>query len=278
MVHPEGNTSDVSVPASEGVLNVTLVITSEDLCSKTLNHEILISTSPFASQPDLNSCFGEEVEILPENGTYFGFYEDAELTSLIKKGTRLKTSTYSQLYVVNLDDGLPGMPIEVNISDQSYSLDIIHLTSRVGQKNKVELSIESNDDLTNHMWYVNGQLSETIVEPIFFFDDELYEIVVTVSGTSGCERSDTVTLNFTPPLSLDNDEDFNIYPNPSGGIVTLESVARIEEINLFSLDGRMILNLKDPKREVDLTELRKGLYILEARVGNNVYKKQLILK
>ncbi|WP_436515872.1 S8 family serine peptidase [Ekhidna sp. To15] len=273
-----GSSTEISIPAVAGTVDVGLQITSPDACVKVLSKEVLISTSPFASQEDLNSCFGAEIEIHPENGTYFGFYEDPELTTLIKKGTQLVTDEYAQLYVVNLDDGLPGMPIQVNVTDQSLVLNIDHTISEIGEKNKVELFVETNDDLNLHYWYINGVLSETSLNPTFFLDDELYEIVLSVSGTFGCSSSDTLLLDFTPPLALEDPNSFSVYPNPSGGWVNFNSISTIDELSLFSLDGKEIMNIAAPKIRMDLNHLEGGLYIIKAKISRQTYEQYLLIR
>lgn len=275
---PAGTTSEISIAAAEGIVDVVLVITSTDDCVKTLSKEVLISTSPFASQEDLFSCFGEEVAIQPENGTYFGFYEDAELTTLITKGTSLRTSSFDQVYVVNLDDGLPGQPIEVNITDQSLEFNISHIITDIGNKHQVQLSVQTNDDVESYAWYINEILTETSANPTFFLDNELYEIVLVVEGTAGCESADTLLLDFTLPLDLNDEKNFTIYPNPSNGLVHLEANEVIEEVTLFSLDGKRLLLINSPKKILDFSNQSAGLYILKVKMNDKTYERHLLLK
>lgn len=275
---PAGSSTKISVPAIEGSIEVSLEITSSDACTQIISKQVNVSTSPFASQEDLYSCFGAEIEIRPENGTYFGFYEDPELTTLIKKGTQLITSDYTQLYVVNLDDGLPGMPIQVNITDQSLNFSIIHSISEIGAKNKVELSIETTEELSAYQWYINGDLSETTESPTFFLNDELYEIVLSVSGVSGCNNSDTLLLDFTPPLALEDPISFSVYPNPSNGWINLNSMSIIDEVSIVSLDGKENIRIANPESRMNLNQLKSGLYIMRAKIGHQFYEQYVLIR
>lgn len=273
-----GSDEAVTTPAMAGIINAVLEITSADACTKTIEKEVLVSSSPFASQSDLQSCFNEAVEIRPENGTYFGFYEDPELTILIKKGTHLITNTHSKVYVVSLDDGLPGMPIEVNISNESITFEISQTITDIGLKHQVDLSIVSDDDINTHSWYINDVLTETSRNPTFFLDKEAHEIVVVVTTTSGCESSDTLRLDFTQPLALEDEADLTIYPNPSDGRITIESKRMIDAIQLFGLDGKEILRIEEPENDLDLTQLPKGLYLLRIQTGKSTQERQLIIR
>lgn len=272
-----GTTDQISVAAEEGLINARLEILSTDGCTKTIDKEILVSTSPFASQEDLISCFNEEIIIRPANGTYFGFYEDAELTSLIKKGTELKTNSHSQIYVVNLDDGLPGMPIEVNVTNQVLSYTIAHVTSEIGEKIKVDLSIETTDQLSAYTWYINNELASINENPTFFLDQAPYEIVLAVTGASGCTSSDTLQLDFSPPLSISEDL-LHVYPNPTSGIIQIDSKSQIEVITLHSLDGKEVLRMLKPTTSVDLSTVPKGLYILKVVSIKESFEQKLLIE
>ncbi len=273
-----GTSSQISIPASSGHQDISLEITSLDGCTIILNKNILVSTSPFASQQDLVSCFGGKVRIQPENGTYFGFYEDPDLNTLIKKGTELVTNEHSQIYVVNLDDGLPGMPIEVNIVDESLEFAIDYSVTKIGSKNQVDLAISTNNEISTQLWYINGELAETSPSATFFLDNEIYDIVLEIVGTSGCQSSDTLTLDFTPPLSVEDNPTLSIYPNPTNGIIQLISSEPVEELQLFSLDGKKIANIKAPKKQLDLSRFQTGLYLLKLRVNKVIHERYLIIQ
>lgn len=273
-----GSDQQVTTEAVEGDLNVLLEITSADGCTKTIEKNISISTSTFAFHQDLVSCFGDEVMIEPENGTYFGFYADAELSELIKKGTSLRTSEYDKVYVVGLDDGLPGVPIEVNISNEVLEIEVSYDAQAVGEKQKVDFLPVSDNEIISYKWYIDGVLSETIQNPTFFFDNTAYAIVLTVESSSGCMASDSLTLDFTPPLGLDLISEVFIYPNPSSGFIHLIDSENIEQINIYSLDGKQVLVMKEPKSELNLSELNKGVYILEIRKDKEVIEGLFLLR
>ncbi len=273
----EGSENKLSIPAEAGTINIQLEINSSDNCTKNIDSDVLISTSPFASQDDLFSCFEQQVKIRPQNGVYFGFYEDEELTTLIKKGTQLVTNSYSQIYVVNLDDGLPGMPIEVNITNSSAEFEIDHEISVVGEKNKVDLSINTEDEIDTQSWYINGILSETSEAPTFFLNNELYQIVLEVRTTSGCQNTDTLNLDFTPVLSINEKSKLEVYPNPTNGLVNIQSLEKIEEVWLFGMDGKEISNIQTPKSQINFTSVKPGLYILKVRINNIDYEAQLVI-
>ena len=274
----QGSSTQLSIPSTEGLTDVRLEITSADNCQAILNESISVSTSPFASQEDLFSCSDEGVDIRPENGNYFGFYEDPELTTLIKKGSHLKTNQFSKVYVVNLDDGLPGMPIEVNITDQSLTLEIQSEITEIGSKNKVDLSADTNDEIVSYEWYINGELSENSEKATFFLDAERYEIVLKSTSSFGCSAIDTLNLDLRVPLSIEENSIFTIYPNPTNGPLNIETNGVVKELSVYSLAGREILTIKEPKEQVNLGRRSKGLYIIKATIDGEVYEEEIIIK
>lgn len=274
---PAGGSSAVSAVATEGVIDVSLTITSPDACEKTILKKVSISTSPFASLQDLVSCSGEEVALIPENGEFFGFYEDAGLTKLISKGTRLITNQYEKVYVVSLDDGLPGMPIEVNITNRTIEIEIAYILTLIGQKHKVKLFAVSDDPITSYSWYVNGELAETSQNPTFFFDDGVYEIELRVFDEAGCSNTASMSIDLTEPLGIDESGKW-FYPNPTKGIVRINSDQPIEGIQVVGIDGKLVLEPEVKEGIIDLSGLSKGLYIVKLKLAGGIISQSVLIE
>lgn len=273
-----GNSNSITIPATNGLIGAELEIASEDNCTKRITRSFFVSSSPFASHADIISCSGNEVEIHPQNGDFFGFYEDPELTTLIKKGKSLKTAEYSKVYVVSLEDGLPGMPIEVNITIETPEIEISHISSKVGGKNKVQLFGVSDDDVTSFKWYINDELLETLQNPTFFLNNQTYEIVVEIITEAGCKASDTLMLDFSEPLSTIKSNSTFIYPNPTDGKIEIMTEEEIDKLKVFSMDGKEIWNIDLPDRYLDLSFLQKGMYVIKILKGEVTYEQQVLVK
>ena len=78
-----------------------------------------------------------------------------------------------------------------------------------------------------------------------------------------------------------NLKEFDIYPNPSDGLVTLISdFNSIEKIDLINVNGQIVrtINVTSANQQIDLSNLAKGLYLIKVR-SNKYYKaKKLILE
>jgi len=66
-----------------------------------------------------------------------------------------------------------------------------------------------------------------------------------------------------------------IYPNPTTGIVKVESLNTIEKIEVFDVLGKKILT-QTQTNEIDITDLRDGIYILNVHSQNSFLEKKLI--
>ncbi len=272
-----GSNESITLDAS-GLLTVDLEITNESNCIKNLSRTVEISTSPIAIQEDLISCGGKPVKLQPQNGDIFGFYKDPELMQLIKKGTQLTTSDYNKIYVVNLEDGLPGIPIEVNVTLEEIEMNVSYTSIPIGGKNQVNLSVISEDELSNHKWFVNGDLSETIVNPTLFLNNEAYEIVLQANALSGCTVSDTLHVDFTLPLALDTTNDLFVYPNPTSEFIFLKIYDKIREVQILSLEGKVISKEKNLKDKLDISFLAQGSYMIKMIYEDRTFIEKFIVE
>ena len=76
----------------------------------------------------------------------------------------------------------------------------------------------------------------------------------------------------------------HIFPNPTDGIVNIEILKNIEgEINLINTFGKKIINIninesnEDIKR-IDLSDLSKGIYIIQLINNNDIINHRIILQ
>lgn len=78
------------------------------------------------------------------------------------------------------------------------------------------------------------------------------------------------------PVSVSNniEERINIYPNPSNDYIFIDSKDKIERVILYDINGRLISNHKDQR--VDISELSDGIYIVEIKIGDSLYRKKVM--
>ncbi len=70
----------------------------------------------------------------------------------------------------------------------------------------------------------------------------------------------------------------SFYPNPATNLVKIESKTSIQSIKVYNLNGQLIL-LQKNSNQIDVTELSKGMYIIEIiNSEQNVFKDKLIIQ
>ncbi len=106
----------------------------------------------------------------------------------------------------------------------------------------------------------------------------------------GSDSTGLVTVDFTPigHLGIDNLPDGNLvglYPNPASSIVSLKSPVfsrQLAVVEVFDLNGRKLLEKHIPigteEIELDVSQLKSGIYFIQMTAENKITTKKLILK
>lgn len=104
--------------------------------------------------------------------------------------------------------------------------------------------------------------------------------VVTVTDMNGCQDSLSITINNTVGIEGKDLLDFNVYPNPTQGEVSISSSQQIEYLEVYNNLGQLVMtkgNINNTTT-VDLSTLQKGVYYIQLRSENSIGIKQIIVK
>lgn len=97
-------------------------------------------------------------------------------------------------------------------------------------------------------------------------------------GTSWKE----VTSNATASISKNNIEGFTTYPNPvtNGKLTVSSNSADSKQITIFNILGKKVFStsFSSLKKEINVTSLNAGVYILKVIENNNSATKKLVIK
>lgn len=110
-----------------------------------------------------------------------------------------------------------------------------------------------------------------------------YEIRPTINGLR--EGKDEV-LNFALNCALFDIEENNIsvelklYPNPAEHTVNilLEGGYEVEDVNIYTLTGQLVLEERSQNNIIDISALTPGLYIIEVLVGCTRIRQKLLVE
>jgi len=86
------------------------------------------------------------------------------------------------------------------------------------------------------------------------------------SGVFGAKKI-TITGQANSMAEL-NKVSVKIYPNPIENILNIESAESINEFKIYSMDGKLILNEKASKNQINLSELSPGAYFIEFKIND----------
>ena len=71
----------------------------------------------------------------------------------------------------------------------------------------------------------------------------------------------------------------NMYPNPTGGIFTIENNSEISEIEIFNSNGELVNKITElsHKHKINLSENLNGLYFIRIKTNDKIITKKLLL-
>jgi len=105
---------------------------------------------------------------------------------------------------------------------------------------------------------------------------------VTIYDTKGCSGVVTATVTCSNPtgiISLQNDNAFYVYPNPTSGILNVVSENDDNTITIFDFSGKEVYTVKSAsmKAEINMQEIADGIYFLRIENSKSIKTLKVIL-
>lgn len=174
--------------------------------------------------------------------------------------------------------------IKVRNSNGCYSFDTINIQHKIIEIPKIDLvdSVLVTDAEGFIQWYFNGEFVEGANSSTFRPADK-GEVFVEVRDGGCSEFSESFFYQYS---SVDYSDLFNVYPNPSNGIVNIiltEKVLTGISFELIDLYGSKVnlkqnsLNSNRKNIELNLSDLNNGTYILNLKFNNQKFTTKIIL-
>src|SRR5690606_23873164 len=95
---------------------------------------------------------------------------------------------------------------------------------------------------------------------------QLGNFTISTSGTLG-----------TSNVVADRDE-VSVYPNPFTDVVNISDAKDLKSLSVVDMSGRMVKTIANPGRQINLSELKAGLYILKLDYKNGTSKSVKAIK
>jgi hypothetical protein len=110
-----------------------------------------------------------------------------------------------------------------------------------------------------------------------------YKIYLKSNDGYGGEIYKTFEIKVEKPTKIKTGSDkerFNVYPNPSKGIICIDNnEERNIEVQICDLNGKQFVHIENYSNEkIDIHNLPKGLYLLKLYTADEVYMRKILLE
>ena len=68
----------------------------------------------------------------------------------------------------------------------------------------------------------------------------------------------------------------NIYPNPAQHTLYIQSEEVVEQVNVYDISGRNLLQIANPDKSVDISSFAKGVYIMKIKTSTRENVKKIV--
>ncbi len=138
------------------------------------------------------------------------------------------------------------------------------------------LILNAGTGFKSYIWST-GDTNNTIIA---YKNPNIFDTIwVKVIDMNDCETVDSIIIEWAPYESINEfgKDQFQIYPNPSDGNISILLSQDAFTISVFNVSGqklREFKNLKQGKHNIHLSDLPSGLYFIEIQTnkGNSTHK------
>jgi len=124
--------------------------------------------------------------------------------------------------------------------------------------------------------------SETLTFTATFPQKGMYEIVLIATDRNGDKAWCSIIFRYEYAVSVEltNETQFNLYPNPSTGMFTVQT-EEVGRLTIFDALGKVMIEkqLNDKWNKINASQLPQGVYFAELKTaGGTYYRKVLITR
>jgi len=280
--------------------NITPDIGAHEFTNEDLSISEIISQSEYCSGENEfikfklynngNSIFSGNIDALYQLGNATAVTQTFNITSLsvgsfveltFTTALQFNYTGYSNLVVKHLyaDSDSTNSSLTKNISiNQSPVINWANDTL-VCSVNSIVL--DAGAGMTSYLWS-NGATTQTItVDSTGIGLGAKYFKVDVVLNT--CSASDSILVNFIYCTGIDNklnDKDISIYPNPTSGVIYIESNnINVEGVNvkIYSTVNQLVYDAVLTENKINLSDLQSGYYFIMIETEKGILTKPIII-
>jgi hypothetical protein len=285
--------------SNAGKFKVSLTVTNEDGCSETRSDSVIVYDKPSAkftvnndSQCLATNAFSFTNVSTPIKALKHEWNYGVGALDTMKVG--YKKYTLKGSYRVKLIERLGSlcsdsmidtvtvlpMPVDITVVGKSTTLSAQDTFNAVVAKTKSNY----NWVITGGSKLAGGTTSQIVVK--WNTPPVTASIKVTETDSFGCigvQKSKSVTVQKPVSIQKYNDNAFELFPNPSSGIIQLnvsERIAKNATFSLYNSLGQLIKEGIQPQNgnAIDLSYLPKGMYTLSVISNGEFRSKKFVLQ
>jgi len=104
-------------------------------------------------------------------------------------------------------------------------------------------------------------------------------VIATANDASGIQDSVKIGIsNQIVSVKEIGQSSFKIYPNPTSNILFIETAEKINLIEIFSLDGRLVKTENVVLNSINISELNDGIYLMSVTSSKTRFFQRIIKK
>lgn len=185
--------------------------------------------------------------------------------------------TFDSLYV--------GMILPINIGNttiQVYDIDSILIGSNYRKRYKID-----NNNLLGWNYWIEGIGSDKELFSPYCYEFEWYFYTLCFTDTAtyyinSPNGADSCHYSLTIDINEKTFDSFSIHPNPVENMVIINGISDSEntKVSIYNIQGQKVQTLSFEKKEfkIDVSTLKKGIYILKILTDNKIKTTKFIKK
>ena len=148
--------------------------------------------------------------------------------------------------------------------------------------------INQTENADSYLWDFGDGTSDTAMNPVHVYDSSgMFEVVLTAyKFCDSSSTSDFVKILITSDGGeIKSENNLNIFPNPSSGMITIKPINNLEnyDLTISSTDGKVIFEENNfirggLTRKLDLSGFPPNIYIFNISNKEGSTYKQIVLK
>jgi PKD repeat protein len=295
------STSNIQNPtgivySTPGTYDVKLVVTnlmgSDSITSTAYITAVTQGPAPVTTNQTM--CQGQPVPALTATGTNIRWYSNANLTTLLSQNNSY-TPAMSQ--PGNYTYYATQTPVGGCESQAATAVLTINPSPVFDLGNNREVCVYKSIILdataanaTSYQWSVPGVTSATLIADTTYFSVGANMIYVTVTGSNGCFKTDSIKISFVPCTGLEeinNNVSVVVFPNPAQDQINIKFTSVGPEtlkVSVVNILGEIVrdetsVNINGSKDlQINLRDLSDGVYLLKFDNNTTSASHQIVIK